>query len=383
MKKAKILIPALAAIAFSTIASVTGTVAWFTSQSSASIETTYFTVSGLEGDLEIDLIGGVGTEKTTVSNVDYISMVDGTSLTHGSFDHKTGKVYTLDQFSSVNNPRYIYNGGHLGDGISANNFKEVATEDYKLYNAITWQVKFTYGDGSVWNFGDNEYNLYFDFRSTVSSASLQSGTLVDGVSNAARGFRIAMVNESELADASLNAFSASSTYEVGDKVVYNNKQYECIEAVTEAGEFAAAKWQEVTEHVSTVWSPLQGKQMSDKKGGTTGGNSCYVSSTTTTTEYSPTANGDLIFQNEGDGYLSGHAATEDKTLGYIEESEAGRGRADYLGNFNASNVGNITITFVAWYEGCDALNVKNAATDSLPAVKANMNFYLRRNPKAA
>ena len=40
-----------------------------------------------------------------------------------------------------------------------------------------------------------------------------------------------------------DTFSSSSTYAVGDLVVYDNKIYECITAITTAGAWDNSKWE--------------------------------------------------------------------------------------------------------------------------------------------
>jgi len=41
-------------------------------------------------------------------------------------------------------------------------------------------------------------------------------------------------------------FNASSTYEVGDVVVYNHVLYKCVTAISTAGAWDSSKWQQTT-----------------------------------------------------------------------------------------------------------------------------------------
>ena len=62
MKKSKIIVPALAIIAFSTAASIAGSVAWFTASRTVSISGGEYSVVKLTSDLKCTLTAGVGTQ---------------------------------------------------------------------------------------------------------------------------------------------------------------------------------------------------------------------------------------------------------------------------------------------------------------------------------
>lgn len=322
MKKSKVLIPALAAIAFSTIASVTGTVAWFTSQSAVSISTSSFKVSGLEGSLSVTPTAGVGTSVSGQNENTSITTAEKVELTHGSFDIATKKVYSYDQFSDATAAVYTHKeGAVVGADQVAADFKE--TSSGNKYNAITWSLTFKYGSTHVTAHDDvlehDEYllddpvNLYYNFKDSAITSSV---SLVDGEKNAARGFRVAFLNDAD--------------------------------------------------SVATVWSPEQGKVYAPKASGSDPDvNSCYVSSKTATTDYT---SANLMYKGlqadeAGISYIVGESGTTD--------------RADFLGQFNTENGGVVTVTCVAWFEGCDP-NVVNV-TGQLPSVGSSMNFYVKKN----
>ena len=103
MKKSKILIPAVAVLALSVGASVTGTVAWFSANRAATV-TAQFKAVDAEGALQVLAKKGVGTTTTdTKAATTSAVTVDG-SLTHGSY-----------------NAWYVYDDGHLEDFVSGNN----------------------------------------------------------------------------------------------------------------------------------------------------------------------------------------------------------------------------------------------------------------------
>ena len=70
MKKSKIIVPALALIAFSTAASITGTVAWFTASRSATMSLGTYTVASVAKGLSYSL-GASGDVGTTVCQLPY------------------------------------------------------------------------------------------------------------------------------------------------------------------------------------------------------------------------------------------------------------------------------------------------------------------------
>lgn len=55
----------------------------------------------------------------------------------------------------------------------------------------------------------------------------------------------AVSNLEEVIGIDTDTFSSSSTYEIGDRVIYSKKWYECTTAVTVAGDWNSANWTEV------------------------------------------------------------------------------------------------------------------------------------------
>lgn len=107
MKKSKILIPAFAVLALSVGASVTGTVAWFTANRSATFGST-FTTTDLKGSLSIKSTGLVGTTEGDNGSVN----VDG-GLYHGSYDAKAkseGNLYLAKFSDDINENQNVVTG---------------------------------------------------------------------------------------------------------------------------------------------------------------------------------------------------------------------------------------------------------------------------------
>lgn len=311
MKKKKIIIPAFSLLALSVVASITGTVAWFTSVTNASFTTDLFEVKKLEGSISMVVTKGVGTtvEESGSDVKSYTVKPDKTgdstnALTHGSFDHKTQTPWAI-----VNGETgyYQYSAGAAMTKANESKFKAV---DGSFY-LFSWTITFTfdYGDAGV----GPDQNLYFDMGSTAT-ANTEIG---DGL-NAARGFRMAFINQDDTTGA-------------------------------------------------MVWSPFQNKTL-DQNPAEAGKqpNSRYVNSATTTADYDSSDTGDLHYMGDPLARIAGQAGN--KT------------RKDYLGTFSASDIASasnvINLTVVVWYEGED----ENITTSALMnKVQSSIQFYVRGN----
>ena len=175
MKKSKIIVPALAMIAFSTAASIAGSVAWFTASRTVTINAGDYSVVKINSDLKYSLAGGAGT---TVSgnNVSFNG-----KLSDGSFNHLAEKIYTpaTDGKSIVKETALSANDlqdqmyrKKAGDGVT------------NIYTAATFDITFTIDFGA----GDSDKALYLDCSSLEKSAFTYTGTLAT-----AAGFRMAFI----------------------------------------------------------------------------------------------------------------------------------------------------------------------------------------------
>src|SRR5574344_1224824 len=82
IKKAAVLVPAFATVVLATVGSVTGTMAWFTANRSATTTASIFESTALTTALTIKATDGFGV--TTSNEVVTVSTND--KLTHGSYD---------------------------------------------------------------------------------------------------------------------------------------------------------------------------------------------------------------------------------------------------------------------------------------------------------
>ena len=197
MKKNKIIIPAMAMILFSTAASISGTVAWFTANRVFQTTVGNFSVVETEGSLDCTMGASIGT---ALSGENII--VDSNNvLTHGSVDIASGKAYIVDPDSPIANPTYEDHRTHdasSGDGLTwlyKDNAKvedtSHALQTVDIYVAVAWTMTFTY----TFNGDTNPVAVYLDrkqstFSDTVSPSPDFQANAVDQNTDTAKGFRI-------------------------------------------------------------------------------------------------------------------------------------------------------------------------------------------------
>lgn len=184
MKKSKIIIPALGMLILSTAASVTGTVAWFTTVSSATANITSFAVRKLGGDLSYVVAAGTGTKKVDSTDTSSITLDgDNPALCDASFNHTTKHPWKANS--------------------SATAFTEITTENVAnwgvtsitpaqvTYYAVSWSYTFTYTFG-----GDTTaVNLYLDSQASTATSTKNSDAADGHSEQTYKGFRIAFINE--------------------------------------------------------------------------------------------------------------------------------------------------------------------------------------------
>ena len=166
MKKTRILIPALAMIAFSTAASIAGSVAWFTANRQTNIQAGTYAVVNTTANLKHSVAAGVATSVESATAT-VVTVVDGNKLTDGSFDHIDGKIYQPNS---------------QGDGFAETNPELDCTESAStlepklrradltggkyVYTAITFQISFTIDFTSK----AGDYALFINTHNTLSGS---------------------------------------------------------------------------------------------------------------------------------------------------------------------------------------------------------------------
>ena len=195
MKKSKILIPAVAVLALSVGASVTGTVAWFTSSRSATITAANFASVKLGADLSVEVTADAKSGTTVTGNA---VSIDG-NLTHGSYNAvvgATGSAYV----ASLNDDKTVATYVDLGTADShdtgstpvATTNKWLATTTYgtanneKVWYAVSWSMSFKLKAST-----ETEVNhLLFDVNDSEFKDSKNGNTV--------KGLRIALMSKSDL-----------------------------------------------------------------------------------------------------------------------------------------------------------------------------------------
>ena len=215
MKKSKIIVPALAMIAFSTAASIAGSVAWFTASRQVTVDAGTYSVVKTSTNLEVDIAAGIGTSLSG----DAITM-GSNYLTDGGFNYDTENIYKPidgdDGSETTLDTTHIYS---LSTVTEANLTRAELSATSKVYTVVTWTVAFTMEFGAT----TGNYGLYFD----KSASTFTCGSpVVTGT-----GFRMAFVPYNPtgytMPSGSARAKMVIAPYQIADNCTYvldeNNK----------------------------------------------------------------------------------------------------------------------------------------------------------------
>ena len=315
MKKTKVLIPGLALIAFSTVASIAGSVAWFTANRQVTINAGTYAVVKTTANLECTATNVLGT--TVSDNTITVAGV----LTDASFNHKTGMIYQPN--SSGTDFHETYPAVAYNDDALATKLNRGTTSDSKtIYSAILFQLQFKIDLGG----SSDDYGLFLDCYNNDSPAHAGSTFSTGGTPETAKGFRMAF-------------YSAVAT-----------------------------------NYKNTVFADLQTSGTYDHDGNneTAVEQGCsYVANNTaafgTETLYDA-ADHDLID-------MAYNTALPDEGVA----ANTAAARVDYLGKFAASakdanNQVTLTYTVVCWFEGTDPEIVNRNAVSEYQSVAATLKF---------
>lgn len=210
MKKSKVIIPAMALLLFSTAASITGTVAWFTSSRVFTTTAGDFAVANVDGNLDVDLVGGVGTKVQDASqkapgdsgydkSTAKILIKDAATykFTHGSFDHGASTAWTLNKDSTGSSDKYLpkgtlANATGTGEGQGEDNWvgttTGTGTSTVKYFVAMSWKMTFNYD----FNQEANNVGIYFNQGSSTITLA-DSNTATEKTAKTINGFRVAFL----------------------------------------------------------------------------------------------------------------------------------------------------------------------------------------------
>lgn len=193
MKKTKIIIPGLALVALSTVASIAGSVAWFTASRTATVNAGSFSVVKTTSNLTCVVTAGMGTyldaSDTTNKTITLTHEVgegaeahDVTNvLTDASFNHLTGNIYQPDE--SGEDFHEDYPEVSCTDASLATKLNRGETlEGGAIYSAVTFNLSFTISFGSA----SGNYGLFLDNTAGKTEVTCEDATLYT-----AKGFRMA------------------------------------------------------------------------------------------------------------------------------------------------------------------------------------------------
>lgn len=184
MKKSKVIIPALGVLILSTAASVTGTVAWFTANRSGTITTGNFAVVKTDGNLDVAVTDGVGTDRQQ-SGGKYTIINPKTNAKLGDVSFNPSSKQLWNDTGTGTAFRTI---GNSTDYLTLADAEHPWKINSTTYHAFTWKVTISY----EWGADLTPMNIFFDY-----SASSMTGSAQDDEPNkiTEMGFRIAFISE--------------------------------------------------------------------------------------------------------------------------------------------------------------------------------------------
>jgi hypothetical protein len=183
MKKSKIIVPAMAVIAFSTAASIAGSVAWFTASRTVTISGGSYAVVKTTSNLNAVATAGVGTSVNNDNSVNFTG-----KLTDASFNHNT-----------TNGRKFYIPNGLKGEAFDFEKEVELSSATleadltrtsitvggttYTVYSAATFDIEFDMDFGS----GQPDAAIFLD----AEQSSFRVANDAEPVT--AKGFRMAFI----------------------------------------------------------------------------------------------------------------------------------------------------------------------------------------------
>ena len=320
LKKSAVVIPALARIAVTAAASVSGTVAWFTANRSVTVKGSNFNAVAQDGDLSIEL-GNVLVG--VVADGNSVKMADKTSLTDASYDPESSKLYTKILGENEKNETVVTGYEDLGiatetggvGGTQSNPkwsyVNGSAPNQTTVYYGVSWTWKFAYGFKS----DANDMGLFFNIKDST----------------------IGIVDK----DGDTNKKNRNGTE-------YQNTNKEVGKGFRLARQAQAVENTD-NEHQTIVWAPK-------------GGQDSHVTGTTTTAAFAAG-----IFHTVEE---TGASTATDLGTDY----NANNNGYCFLGRLT-STAATISVKCAAWFEGTDP-NVANDALNQV--VTTAQRFYVRK-----
>ena len=334
MKKSKLIVPAaLAIMLLGTAASVSSTVAWFSSNRAVKLSTTSLSVKSIDGNLTLEGKNEVGTlldsSYAEITQINFTTSRNAV-MTDGSVD-LLGNVYRKS-YKSTETTNFT-----ISDKTTEGYKRAVGDTDY--YFAMSWDLKFSYdfaGDAT-------QVNLYLDPSSKIYQMD-NNQEVAWGASNSTyKGFRIA---------------------------------------------FIAGNHSTLSSNTTKVWAPEQNENLC---GYVNSVNNNFAVVGTTDSVLNDTDPQNIVYDT--DGYHGGlynqnnavNLIAKNTTGTVAATAESGATSApNYLGSFNkeASNdASTLEFTCFAWFEGTDP-NIVTSAQTYYDTLFAEIKFFTRQNASA-
>ncbi len=358
-KKSKIIVPALALITTTTVASVTGTVAWFTANRAVTVSASNFVATKVESNLVVTTEGRIGTKATDDNGITTTTDNNVTNkLTHGSYDAQANAAGSLYVAQISDDGKSITDFTDLGTEAtaksttattSANKWLARNETNSKTWYGVSWTMKFSLQSAST---NTADYLFLDPSASKFTDGSQSSGTTT------APGFRIAFMTDStfkvmggDSITTHVDANMAKGTYQqTSDKAVNANKTY-----YTKSGDDDNATYTKVASpDVSNIASYYE-KSV----------NTNYANYTTNTNYWQVGAN-----------VAKAADANETTTL---TNNKLCLGSVGYTSSEEGATDNSLTVTCVAWYEGSDeyVADTKEGNTIDMSSITASLVFYTR------
>ena len=180
-KKSKfVILPALATLVLTGVASVTGTVAWFTANRAATVTANSFVTTKTDSAMKVEVKGDENSATGTSTKTE-VKLDTNAKLTHGSYNataNSTGSAYV----ASLNDNKEVTAFRDLGtvdehtttgETSSTNKWKESTN----VWYAVAWKMEFKYKATA-----DNETNyLLFDVNGSTFSEGADGGQTLPGL----------------------------------------------------------------------------------------------------------------------------------------------------------------------------------------------------------
>ena len=193
-KKSAVVIPALARIAVTAAASVSGTVAWFTANRSVTINASNFQAKAESGALSVtsaNLVGVVADNDSKKGNGS-VKMADNNYLTDGSFDFT--ELYTKDTLDDEGNPVTFKTLGNYASAQTDSTKWNITSDGKTLWYGVSWTWNFTYKFSNL----DSDRALFFNIKDSAFAFNqvTEGNVNVDGSAHnssheVGKGFRLA------------------------------------------------------------------------------------------------------------------------------------------------------------------------------------------------